>query len=782
MAGLQCLLVMLLIATVPCNVLSADLLNPDHHCEFGIECPLSIVGGHPLSIIYNETHPKDGAVRIRVSTNNASKAFPILFAIRQQQSILSFQIPVLVLNTYSYLRVNRTLCPLQSLTSNPQITIDVSTMSYDAYNFTLLADSVPMMLQTRNKTEITASPPEPFYLEYHFPKDVQSVVVRAESQDDLCAVLSVQKLQCPVYDLVDNVNFVGYHQTITRSGAITIQSNSSSFGNSFFVVVVVKPNDFDCKLIETLNSDSKLGYNRTKTVNITVIPSVSVSDFVEATLAAFGFFLLFYIIALILTIVYYKRHKTANQHVVVHCTVVEANDSERAGILQDSGDKVKLLQNTTNDGTSSSEISLDENSFDHLHDVAEDRDIIRSKTCLCVADLSKKPRKVLAKKYNLYIWNLITLAIFYVLPVIQLVITYQFVVNQTGDEDICYYNFRCAHRLSFLTSFNNVFSNIGYIMLGILFILLVCRRDRLHRKHLLALDPNADPCGIPQHFGVFYAMGIALVMEGVLSGCYHVCPSYYNFQFDTAFMYMIGWLCMIKIYQTRHPDVNAHAHTAYLVIAFIVFIGVMGVTQGTTTFWIIFTIFYIICFLLLSINVYYVGRWRIAFAAWRDCFLAVQSRHVSCTRPMYMDRMALLVLGNIVNWTYAGYGVSVMPKDFASYLLGIVLINLFMYFTFYIIMKVRCGEKILLQPLFYILAGIAVWGVAFYFFFLRLTSWQVSPAMSRISNEDCFLMNFYDSHDIWHFLSATSLFLGFMLLLTLEDDLIDVPRKNISVF
>ncbi len=40
--------------------------------------------------------------------------------------------------------------------------------------------------------------------------------------------------------------------------------------------------------------------------------------------------------------------------------------------------------------------------------------------------------------------------------------------------------------------------------------------------------------GIPQHFGVFYAMGIALVMEGVLSGCYHVCPSYNNFQFGAS--------------------------------------------------------------------------------------------------------------------------------------------------------------------------------------------------------------------------------------------------------
>jgi len=30
-------------------------------------------------------------------------------------------------------------------------------------------------------------------------------------------------LQCPVYDMVDDVEFVGYHQTVTRSGAITIE-------------------------------------------------------------------------------------------------------------------------------------------------------------------------------------------------------------------------------------------------------------------------------------------------------------------------------------------------------------------------------------------------------------------------------------------------------------------------------------------------------------------------------------------------------------------------------
>ena len=46
----------------------------------------------------------------------------------------------------------------------------------------------------------------------------------------------------------------------------------------------------------------------------------------------------------------------------------------------------------------------------------------------------------------------------------------------------------------------------------------------------------------------------------------------------------------------------------------------------------------------------------------------------------------------------------------------------------------------------------------------------------------CELFHFYDKHDIWHFLSATSLFLNFMMLLTIDDDLHLKPREQIPVF
>lgn len=95
-------------------------------------------------------------------------------------------------------------------------------------------------------------------------------------------------------------------------------------------------------------------------------------------------------------------------------------------------------------------------------------------------------------------------------------------------------------------------------MLGLLFLLIVLKRDIVHNRALVRNDLGAlvpigknvcsrrprlrcidsrlcvQECGIPKHFGLFYAMGTALMMEGLLSACYHVCPNYTNFQFGES--------------------------------------------------------------------------------------------------------------------------------------------------------------------------------------------------------------------------------------------------------
>ncbi len=82
----------------------------------------------------------------------------------------------------------------------------------------------------------------------------------------------------------------------------------------------------------------------------------------------------------------------------------------------------------------------------------------------------------LRHKFRIYPTTMITVAIFYSLPVIQLVLQYQINIDAIGNEDLCYFNFLCTRELFTLTAFNNVFSNIGYCALGILFFIIAYRR------------------------------------------------------------------------------------------------------------------------------------------------------------------------------------------------------------------------------------------------------------------------------------------------------------------
>ena len=58
----------------------------------------------------------------------------------------------------------------------------------------------------------------------------------------------------------------------------------------------------------------------------------------------------------------------------------------------------------------------------------------------------------------------------------------------------------------------------------------------------------------------------------------------------------------------------------------------------------------------------------------------------------------------------------------------------------------------------------------------------MSPAASRALNQQCLVLNFYDTHDLWHFMSSMALFLSFSVLLKLDDDLHMKPRQEIVVF
>lgn len=749
---------------------------------------------------YREEQNETQVFRITTSSNDSSLTFPTLFVVRRQRGILSWQIPLLLQSSnnnsnggdHLYDSVSRTLCPLQAKLRKGQtqsLFVDVSTYNFSR-KFDIKLEKVQNFhIRKGRSMNTTISPATPEYFTYKFGNE-DSVLIKIESPDDLCMKVSVQDIKCPVFDLTRNIEYTGIYQTVQRRAGLTIAKRE--FPEGFFLVFVASLSKSDCtKSVEKLpTSDAK------KSISFVVKAALPKSKYWEPVLFAIAWFLLFYIVALVICcICYFTFKKNVSQPLVT-----ERNEEDETRNLLDGMRSPIIASEGGADGygatsdmaqstgiphvirRQSSDSSLNEDDFDTLNDAESDKNVFRAKTVLHVSDLSRKNSKRLSKKYRLYLWNLLTISVFYCLPVIQLVFTYQKVLNKTGNEDLCYYNFYCALPLGQLTAFNNVFSNIGYVMLGVLFLILVFRREMIYRQTVIFNPTLETKFGIPQHFGLFYAMGYALIMEGILSGCYHVCPSYNNFQFDTAFMYMIAWLLMLKIYQIRHPDINAHSHTAYFILACVIFLSVIGVVSSTKAFWIIVSFVHIFVVFMFSIHIYYMGRWKLDLTVFKRLYFLFRTDILTCSRPTYFDRFLLLSIVNSINIGLAIYGMIMEPTAFALWLLAIFIINLLLYFAFYIIMKLRSKEKIKPLPLIFTIIASILWAFSFKFFLTNLTDWHTTPSLSRRNNAECILFKFYDSHDIWHFFSSMSLFFSFMVLLTLDDDLCNTPREKIAVF
>ncbi|KAM6370799.1 SID1 transmembrane family member 2 isoform 2-T2 [Pluvialis apricaria] len=810
------------------------------------------------SYAFNHSVQRNRTEGVRVSVNVLSdhKDLPVLFVVRQKEAVVSFQVPLILRGLYqrkyAYQEVSRTLCQPQTKAEveTQHFYVDVSTLALNASYQLRVTRVENFVLRTSERFSFNATAAQPQYFKYEFPEGVDSVIVKVTSAMAFpCSVISIQDILCPVYDLDNNVAFIGMYQTMTKKAAITVQKKDFP-SNSFYVVVVVKTEDEACggalpyyPLSKDASPDEPVDqHNRQKMLEVMVSPAITSEAYVSSMLFCLGIFLSFYVLTMVIACWESCRQQkrkgllaamdspsldTGHSRSIPSSFLGHApydsygygsfgngSSSSAEGVTDSMGSAEvpygyvgqeqfkrrtpfapmrplsiamgeRSLENVAGRPRLDSLSSVEEDDYDTLADIDYDKNVIRTKQYLCVADLARKDKRVLRKKYQIYFWNIATIAVFYALPVIQLVITYQTVVNVTGNQDICYYNFLCAHPLGNLSAFNNILSNLGYVLLGLLFLLIILQREISYNRALMRNDTHALECGIPKHFGLFYAMGTALMMEGLLSACYHVCPNYTNFQFDTSFMYMIAGLCMLKLYQKRHPDINASAYSAYACLALVIFFSVVGVVfgKGNTAFWIVFSVIHIVATLLLSTQLYYMGRWKLDSGILRRILHVLYTDCVrQCSGPMYVDRMVLLVMGNIINWSLAAYGLIVRPNDFASYLLVIGICNLLLYFAFYIIMKLRSGERIKLIPLLCIIGTSVVWGFALFFFFQGLSTWQKTPAESREHNRDCILLDFFDDHDIWHFLSSIAMFGSFLVLLTLDDDLDCVQRDKIYVF
>ncbi|EDV23208.1 uncharacterized protein TRIADDRAFT_27563 [Trichoplax adhaerens] len=395
-----------------------------------------------------------------------------------------------------------------------------------------------------------------------------------------------------------------------------------------------------------------------------------------------------------------------------------------------------------------------------------------------ISGIKYSKRNTLTLNYLCYIYAnkiisvnryLIIIGIFYAVPVFQLVMTYQRFVAQPGNDGLCYYNFLCSYRLGIFMAFNNFISNIGYVLLGILLIIVTLAN--VVSNFLSLLNIRRQEYGVPQRFGVFIAIGVSLIMEGILSACYHICPNKTNFQFDTSYMYITAILIMVQIHNVRHPDLIVSEHMIFLCFAVIICLAVIGVLFKSFTLWVVFTVIYIVTISFISVLVYYYGQWR-------KCKIINREMEIIC----FLDLLVFLLLVNALNWGLALFGLIREPDNFGSFFLAIFMSNLMMYLAYYIAEKIYHKEKILWLSILLSIIATVLWVFSIYFFRQNVAKRQATPARSRELNRECAFLDFYDYHDIWHMLSAGALFVSFLLLLSLDDDLVTIRRDEIIVF
>ena len=119
--------------------------------------------------------------------------------------------------------------------------------------------------------------------------------------------------------------------------------------------------------------------------------------------------------------------------------------------------------------------------------------------------------------------------------------------------------------------------------------------------------------GIPEQYGIFYAMGLALLFEGVLSGCYHLCPVEHSFQFDTTFMYVMCGLIFLKIYQLRHPDTTANANSTFSIIVVMLIFEAFGYYDfgpDNAVYYVFFVLTYLVLIFTVFCEFYFVSNFK----------------------------------------------------------------------------------------------------------------------------------------------------------------------------
>jgi len=311
-----------------------------------------------------------------------------------------------------------------------------------------------------------------------------------------------------------------------------------------------------------------------------------------------------------------------------------------------------------------------------------------------------------------------------------------------------------------------------YVAFGALFLLLV-----------KLTHPQENGKGLHTDMSLFYAIGWSLILEGVFSALYHVCPNATNFQFDTTFMLIGSSLLFICLYQRRHATLVSGPFRAYSFVVLFIFLTFLSLQEIIPAlFWVIVLVIILYISVTGSIYIYLYKMYK-----YKLIFCVIWDRLRHRKRPSEPVRVIFLIICNVITLAFTitamVYGIiNNDTRSFSGYMLGTIIANFFAYLTYYVIMKYKKFERIPKRTWILLVANVAFWVSAFWFYNIWVSNKFQSWKDSKEHNKPCVLFGYFDDHDVWHFLSAGGLVTIVMLVYFLDAPLVDVSRHRIAVF
>lgn len=352
-----------------------------------------------------------------------------------------------------------------------------------------------------------------------------------------------------------------------------------------------------------------------------------------------------------------------------------------------------------------------------------------------------------SKSFKYYWKILLIIAIFYGTPAIQY-LSYQLEIRTKMGlkqlEKECYFNYKCNSIVGNLWSFNNIISNIGYISLGLLYLLIIFNAPE--RNTFIFEDKS-----------IYYSLGLSLLLEGVFSAIYHVCPNASNFQFDTTFMFIGSGLLLICLLQKRrqYKVIGIFKGFAFMSLCNVLNVVELTENDNIVIFWNVVSIIFSIIIFTSMVALYH-GKNNLlkGFLSILNIFrldFGIKKK------LLFFSLLLVFILNELVLFFSAYYHF-----HFSTFLLALIFLNIFIVLNNYLYYKYKNGKRIGKRNLFFMFLTILFMITSIYFFELPYANKFLTPDESMALNRPCILFGYFDTHDVWHFLSSFGIFFMFL--------------------